>query len=96
MNAILLPVVWRQRVTLPGPLVQVVHLISQAVFTIFLLHFYVFGPVEEPLKYLGFDRPVLLALLKLVAGLTLPVLCWAWFTATIRVRRKSAILRRLT
>lgn len=92
MSAILLPVIWWNRIALPGFLVHLVQLIAQSVFAIFLLHFYVFGLVEEPLKYLGLDQPVLLSLVKLVAGLVVPVLCWALFTAVVRVRRKHAIL----
>lgn len=95
MTAIVLPVIWRHRVSLPGPLVHLVHLIAQSVFAIFLLHFYVFGLIEEPLKHFGLDQPVVLALLKLAAGLAVPVLCWAWFTAFMRVRRKRTVQRRM-
>lgn len=93
MPLIVLPVIWWKRVPLPRPLVHAVHLLAQAVFAIFLMHFYVFGLVEEPLLQLGIDQPVLIAGLKLVAGLIVPVLLWAAGTAFIRVWRHRRISR---
>lgn len=93
MSTLLLPVIWWRRVTMPAPLVVLVHLIAQSVFAIFILHFYVFGLIELPLGMLGLASPVALAFLKLIAGLVIPVLCWAWFAACIRVWRRRAANR---
>lgn len=87
MPVLLLPVIWWKRVPLPRLLAHITHLIAQAVFAIFLLHFYVFGLIEQPLLYLGYDHPVLVAGLKLAAGLIIPVLFWAASVALIRVWR---------
>lgn len=87
LPAILMPIIWWHRVRLPALVVRLVHLTAASTFVIFLMHFYVFGLIEEPLLYAGFNHPVALAVIKAVAGLAVPVLCWAWFTAFTRVMR---------
>lgn len=94
LPAILLPLIWWQRVRLPGPLISLVHLLAQSVFVIFLMHFYVFGLIEVPVLHFGFDHPIALAVIKFTFGLAVPVLCWAWLAAFIRVRDRQRGLRR--
>ena len=93
MSALLLPVIWWRRVTLPAPLIVLVHLVAQSVFMIFILHFYVFGLIELLFARLSLASPIALALVKLVAGLVIPVLCWAWFAACTRVWQRRAANR---
>lgn len=85
---IMLPLIWWRSVSLPHVLARPILLIAQSLFVIFLMHFYVFGLVEEPLRYVGMDNELALALLKLLFGLVVPVLGWALMTAVLRVYRR--------
>lgn len=86
-TAILLPVIWWDKVRLPLFLAQPAVLIAQAIFWIFLAHIYLFDLLEVALKPLGAGRGLFLSVLELGIGLAVPVLGWAWTTAMIRVSR---------
>lgn len=88
---IMLPLIWWRSVSLPYYVARPILLVAQSVFVIFLMHFYVFGLVEEPLRFAGMDNELVLALLKLLFGLVVPVLCWAWMTAVLRVYRRGPV-----
>lgn len=86
---IVLPVIWLDRITLPALLARALIVVSQATLFIFLFHYYAFWGIWRIGRMIGFEVEAQNPFLRLGAGLILPVLLWALWTAMLRVWRRG-------
>lgn len=89
MPLIVLPVIWFDRISLPAVVARLVIVVSQATLFIFLFHYYAFWAIWRLDRLFGFDINAEDPFLRLGAGLTLPILLWALWTAMLRVLRRG-------
>ena len=85
---IVLPVIWLDRISMPAVLARATLVVSQATLFIFLFHYYAFWGVWRIGRMIGFELEAQNPFLRLGAGLILPILLWAGWTAALRVYRR--------
>lgn len=89
MPLIVLPVIWLDRITLPSLLARAILVVSQATLFIFLFHYYAFWAVWRIGRLFGYEVEAQNPFVRLGAGLILPILLWALWTAALRVYRRG-------
>lgn len=86
---IVLPVIWLDRISMPAVLARATIVVSQATLFIFLFHYYAFWGIWRIGRMIGFEVEAQDPSLRLGAGLILPILLWAGWTAMLRVYRRG-------
>lgn len=89
MPLIVVPVIWLDRITLPSFVARAILVVSQATLFIFLFHYYAFWAVWRVGRLMGFEVEAQSPFVRLGAGLILPILLWALWTAVLRVYRRG-------